>query len=333
MKFEKREQQVLEEKIHNGEVEEALAITNESILSIIDKATMLGLRAFKIRAINFGFLADEFSSDLADAVIGIIFTNEEETDITIIIPSVLDYCNAYTNNIRIMLRKLEIYTSKNNGNNIKVIGGTFRNISYLFEGLQTKTLDLTEFNFSNVEKMDSTFEGLQAEELLLPSIKHNKLISMKSCFEYTYICSINKIDINTSNVKDMSKAFDHFTCQGTNVIELNLESVRNIEMMFAGSVISGKLDLTKTHIPNRVTNCKLGTIFLHCIILVDSMIIVNIDTYRKIESLDIFDTIIADNIVDYDIGAFVDEENGIVTIKPTIKAIDYKEDILYDMPF
>ena len=116
-------------------------------------------------------------------------------------------------------------------------------MSYMFEGSQAISLDLSSFDTSNVKDMSSMFSESQATNLDLSKFNTSNVIDMSWMFSRSQATSLDLSSFDTSNVKDMSSMFYSCEAKNLNLSSFDTSKVINMGYMFSGSAATS-LDLS-----------------------------------------------------------------------------------------
>ncbi len=125
-------------------------------------------------------------------------------------------------------------------------------MSYMFEGSQATSLDLSSFDTSNVVDMSNMFYGSHATSLDLSSFNTSNVTDMSGMFYESYATSLDLSSFDTSNVTDMNNMFYFCGAKNIDLSSFNTSKVTNMEMMFMYSQATS-LDLSSFD-TSKVTN-------------------------------------------------------------------------------
>ena len=146
----------------------------------------------------------------------------------------------------------------------------------MFLESQTTTIDLSNFDTSNVTNMGGMFTGSKVLTLDLSSFDTGNVKYMDYMFDGSQATSINLNDFDTSNVISMSFMFRNTQTTSLDVSSFNTNNVENMFSMFSGSKITS-LDISNFNTSN-VTD--MGGMFES--INVSSLDLSNFDTSKVI---------------------------------------------------
>lgn len=115
----------------------------------------------------------------------------------------------------------------------------------MFYGIQATSIDLSNFDTSNVTTMFGMFDGATAlNSLNLSNFNTKKVTDMSYMFTGLTVDNLDVSKLDTSNVKNMSGMFDGMTnVSQLNVKNFNTSRVANMEYMFSGVKNLEALDL------------------------------------------------------------------------------------------
>ena len=126
----------------------------------------------------------------------------------------------------------------------------------MFWATKVKSLDLSNFNTSNVTIMDSMFFNSQVTTLDVSSFDTSKVISMSSMFYGTKVTTLDLSNFNTSNVTNMSGLFRESSVTALNLTNFDTSKVTNMASMF------GKLNLNALNLSNFDTSNVIDMSFM-----------------------------------------------------------------------
>ena len=109
------------------------------------------------------------------------------------------------------------------------------NMSGMFCGSQATTIDVSNFDTSKVTNMNSMFVGSQATTLDLSNFDTSNVTIMSSMFFGSNSVSINLSGFNTSKVTDMSSMFDMSKAATLDLSNFNTSKVTDMSSMFSES--------------------------------------------------------------------------------------------------
>ena len=124
-------------------------------------------------------------------------------------------------------------------------------MSYMFWESQATSLDLSSFDTSNVTDMSYMFAGSQATSLDLSSFDTSKVTNMSSMFADSQATSLDLSSFDTSNVTDMSYMFSNSQVTSMDLSSFNTTNVVNMNNMFDYSQATS-LDLSSFNTTNVV---------------------------------------------------------------------------------
>ena len=127
---------------------------------------------------------------------------------------------------------------------------TYMNI--MFGNSQATTLDVSNFDTSNVTTMAQMFESSQATTLDVSNFDTSKVTSMGSMFQLSQATTLDLSNFNTTNVTNMSWMFYYSKATTLDVSNFDTSKVTNIGSMFVNSKAT-TLDLSNFNTSN-VTN-------------------------------------------------------------------------------
>ena len=112
-------------------------------------------------------------------------------------------------------------------------------VSYMFSNSQATTLDLSNFDTSNVTDMTSMFYRSQTKLLNLSSFDTSKVTSMSGMFSDSQATTIKGLEkFNTSNVTDMCDMFAGTKVRTLNLSKFDTSKVTNMSGMFADTSLT-----------------------------------------------------------------------------------------------
>ena len=127
---------------------------------------------------------------------------------------------------------------------------TYMNI--MFGNSQATTLDVSNFDTSNVTTMAQMFESSQATTLDVSNFDTSKVTSMGSMFQLSQATTLDLSNFNTTNVTNMSWMFYYSKATTLDVSNFDTSKVTNMGSMFVNSKAT-TLDLSNFNTSN-VTN-------------------------------------------------------------------------------
>ena len=133
-------------------------------------------------------------------------------------------------------------------------------MAYMFADSQASSLDLSNFDTSNVTDMHDMFNSSKTKALNLSNFDTSNVVDMSGMFTNTDVKSLDLSNFNTSNVTDMHTMFAQSYATSIYLSSFNTGNVTNMEAMFDGSK-AVSLDL-KSFDTSKVTNME--NMFLGC---------------------------------------------------------------------
>ncbi len=139
-------------------------------------------------------------------------------------------------------------------------------MSYMFAYSQDTTLDVSNFDTSNVTNMRSMFSNSQATTLDVSNFDTSKVTSMGSMFQLSQATTLDLSNFNTSNVTNMAQMFNSSTNLKTIYVsdKFNTNNVTSSANMFTDStkLVGGagtkydstKIDKAYAHIDGGTSN-------------------------------------------------------------------------------
>ena len=109
------------------------------------------------------------------------------------------------------------------------------NMGSMFSGSQATSLDLSSFDTSNVTDMSAMFWGSQATSLDLSSFDTSSVTSMNGMFIDSRATSLDLSSFNTSNVTDMGNMFAGSQATLLDLSSFDTSNVKSMYTMFAQS--------------------------------------------------------------------------------------------------
>ena len=157
------------------------------------------------------------------------------------------------------VKKLYLPTSEYNV--LKLIGGSgLRATKHMFVHCEAQSIDLSNFDTSNVTNMQSMFYECKADSINLSSFDTSKVTNMSDMFCECKTQFLDLSSFDTSKVKSMYQMFAHCKAQSLNLSSFDTSNVTNMERMF-NSCKAQSLDLSSFNTSN-VT--KMGLMFYGC---------------------------------------------------------------------
>ena len=126
------------------------------------------------------------------------------------------------------------------------------NMSDMFYHIQVTTLDLSNFNTGNVTDMSGMFESSQVTALDLGSFDTSNVTDMSQMFSYSCVTELDLSNFDTSNVTDMSQMFSNSQVTALDLSSFDTNKVNSMCSMFAESEVT-TLDVSSFDTSN-VTN-------------------------------------------------------------------------------
>ena len=128
---------------------------------------------------------------------------------------------------------------------------------YMFSDSQATTLDLSNFDTSNVTNMSGMFYQSKATTLDVSTFDTSKVTNMNGMFYNSQVTTLDVSNFDTSKVTDMSSMFANSKATTLDVSNFDTSRVTNMSDMFAGSQAT-TLDLNNFD-TSKVTN--MGNMF------------------------------------------------------------------------
>lgn len=119
----------------------------------------------------------------------------------------------------------------------------------LFCQIETDSLDLTDFNMSEVTSIEGMFTSAVIGDLNLSGVNTSKVENMEQMFAYGKINRININGIDTSKVKNMEETFYDLQTNDLDLSGLDTSSVTNMKKTFA-HMIANKINLSNFNTSN-----------------------------------------------------------------------------------
>ena len=135
--------------------------------------------------------------------------------------------------------------------------GRVKNMAFMFNNLEVKTLDVTGFDTSNVENMSAMFSYCDAlESLDVTGFDTGKVTDMGDMFSMcAALRSLDLSSFDTSRVTDMSFMFTYIDLKELDISHFDTSMVNNMAYMFSGSDKLISLDLRNFN-TSQVTNMQ-----------------------------------------------------------------------------
>lgn len=118
---------------------------------------------------------------------------------------------------------------------VKSFNTGITNMSYMFYNHLGNSLELDDFNTSDVTNMASMFENYQGTTLNLGSFNTSKVTNMSSMFKSSLATSIDLSSFDTSSVENMFEMFRDSRASNLDLKHFNTSKVTNMSGMFSGS--------------------------------------------------------------------------------------------------
>ena len=122
-------------------------------------------------------------------------------------------------------------------------------MSYMFEGSQAISFDLSSFDTSNVKHMKWMFSGSAATSLDLSNFNTSNVTDMIYMFEESQAISLDLSSFDTSNVKYMNWMFSGSAATSLDLSSFDTSNVKDMSSMFSESQATN-LDLSKFNTSN-----------------------------------------------------------------------------------
>ena len=127
-------------------------------------------------------------------------------------------------------------------------------MSYMFGGSKATTLDVSNFDTSNVTDMRGMFDNSQATTLDVSNFDTSKVTNMNNMFYYSKATTLDVSNFNTSNVTDMSAMFSGSQATTLDVSNFNTSKVTNMGYMFYNSTNLKTIYVSDKFKTDRVTS-------------------------------------------------------------------------------
>ena len=108
-------------------------------------------------------------------------------------------------------------------------------MSYMFGGSKATTLDLSNFDTSNVTDMSKMFQSSKATTLDVSNFDTSNITDMSRMFDRSQATTLDLSNFDTSNVTDMSWMFWGSKATTLDVSNFNTSKVTNMNCMFSSS--------------------------------------------------------------------------------------------------
>ena len=122
----------------------------------------------------------------------------------------------------------------------------------MFFSAAATTLDLSNFDTSNVTTMNGMFNQSKATVIVISNFNTSKVTNMQTMFYRSKAKTLNLSNFDTSNVTDMGSMFDSSEATILDVSNFNTGNVTNMSMMFK-NILTTSLDLSNFD-TSKVTN-------------------------------------------------------------------------------
>lgn len=141
----------------------------------------------------------------------------------------------------------------------KITAPKLTDISYAFANLGTvNTLDLDDFDTSNVENMEGLFAGnssrFNTAYRAKISLNTSNVKNMSKLFHYTYVSYLDLSDFDVRKVTNFSKAFDYTWLYELDLTNWNTISATDMSNMFGGSTWLTKIYASDSFTTTNVTS-------------------------------------------------------------------------------
>ena len=141
----------------------------------------------------------------------------------------------------------------------KITAPKLTDISYAFANLGTvNTLDLDDFDTSNVENMEGLFAGnssrFNTAYRAKISLNTSNVKNMSKLFHYTYVSYLDLSDLDVRKVTNFSKAFDYTWLYELDLTNWNTISATDMSNMFGGSTWLTKIYASDSFTTANVTS-------------------------------------------------------------------------------
>lgn len=141
----------------------------------------------------------------------------------------------------------------------KITAPKLTDISYAFANLGTvNTLDLNDFDTSNVENMEGLFAGnssrFNTAYRAKISLNTSNVKNMSKLFHYTYVSYLDLSDLDVRKVTNFSKTFDYTWLYELDLTNWNTISATDMSNMFGGSTWLTKIYASDSFTTANVTS-------------------------------------------------------------------------------
>ena len=141
----------------------------------------------------------------------------------------------------------------------KITAPKLVDVSYAFADLGTvNTLDLDDFDTSNVENMEGLFAGnssrFNTAYRAKISLNTSNVKNMSKLFHYTYVSYLDLSDLDVRKVTNFSKAFDYTWLYELDLTNWNTISATDMSNMFGGSTWLTKIYASDSFTTTNVTS-------------------------------------------------------------------------------
>ena len=139
-------------------------------------------------------------------------------------------------------------------------------MSYMFSNSKATTLDLSNFDTSNVTNMRSMFSESQATTINVSNFDTSKVTSMVNMFGGSQATTLDVSNFDTSKVTNMNSMFWYSQATTLDVSNFNTSNVTNMGYMFYNSTYLKTIYVSNKFNTDKVTNS--GLMFYGCTNLV-----------------------------------------------------------------
>lgn len=123
---------------------------------------------------------------------------------------------------------------------IKVIGGSgLKQAPNMFMGCKAETVDVSDFDTSNMKEMDALFSRCSAQLIGLNCIDTSNATTMNAMFDQYGgpEVTLDLSNFNTKNVEDMNAMFNRCKVKALDLSSFNTENVTDMGHMFSSCVV------------------------------------------------------------------------------------------------
>ena len=136
----------------------------------------------------------------------------------------------------------------------KINGKPIVSTSFMYAYSKASSIDLSDFDTSNVEDMSYMFSWSEAEEINgLENINTSKVTNMSTMFNESKVNALDLSHFDTSNVTNMSSMFMNSIAEILNVSSFDTSNVEDMSYMFDGTKATEIKGLNKLN-TSKVTN-------------------------------------------------------------------------------